>query len=199
MYEKLRAKIINFHKQGLITEIEKDNMLQVLREEEQIEKECTKELYKEAVKIYESFITQFYSYRTKSYIRHGESTRGTGKGHSLYFAQNFIKEEDAHQFSFDIGFSADEMRRAPDMDKREYQHGDVESVLNDILSGYRFKHIFEGSDGKTKRKVMRWSGKYYDDLFDIDKATVYQAFEQFDKTYDDMWIKLYSRKWKEVK
>lgn len=195
MYEKLRAKIINFHKQGLITEIEKDNMLQVLREEEQIEKECTKELYKEAVKIYESFITQFYSYPTKSYIRHGESTRGTGKGHSLYFAQNFTKEEDAHQFSFDISFSADEMRKAPGMEKGEYPGSSVETVLKNVLSGYRFRNTFKKADGSTRKKVMTWRGSYNDDLFDIDKATIYQAFEHFENTYDDMWIKIYKEKW----
>ena len=129
-----------------------------------------RELYKEAVSMYDSFIDQYYKYKTKSYVRHGESYPGTMRGINLYRGQQ-IKFYPGLTPTLEINFSGD------DMESYRYQHNSPDEVLNMVMSGVR------GVPGKGWSET--WHGSYTGRWFSF-SGTMMNAFNIFDDKFEDM-------------
>ena len=119
-----------------------------------------KELAIEASRMYDTFIDQYYSYKTKSYIRHGETRPGTGVGINLYRANNILSSVGRDSFVIDIS--------SKDMESKNYKKDGPEFVLNNVIEGYR------GVPGYWLREwVGSYEGKYFSYTGTIDKAFKY--------------------------
>ena len=120
-----------------------------------------KDLAKEASRMYDSFIDQYYSYKTVSYIRHGESRPGTQRGINLYRANDILKTVTRDAFVIDIN--------ANDMEDKRYQKDSKEFVLDNILYGYR---------GVPNYWLKEWIGTYEGKYFSY-TGTPIKAFKYF--------------------
>ncbi len=127
-----------------------------------------RELYKEATAMYDTYIDQYYRYKTKSYIRHGESYPGTMRGINLYRGQQ-IKFSPGLLPSLDIRFSGE------DMD--DYQHNSPDEVLSMVTRGIR------GVPGRGWWET--WTGSYTGKWFSF-SGTMSNAFNTFDDRFEDM-------------
>lgn len=127
-----------------------------------------KELYDESKKMYDSYIDQYYKYKTKSYIRHGESSPGTMRGINLYRGQQ-IKFSPGLIPSLDIRFSGEDME--------EYQYDFPDEVLAMVMRGIR---------GVPSRGWWEtWTGSYTGKWFGF-SGTMSNAFNTFDDRFEDM-------------
>jgi len=123
-------------------------------------RDVNKELVKEASRMYDTFIDQYYSYKTKSYIRHGETRPGTGVGINLYRA-NDIRAINNRSFILDINSH----------DMEGYKKDSSEFVLNNVLEGYR---------GIPGYWLQEWVGTYEGKYFSY-TGTIRKAFEYFNE------------------
>ena len=140
-----------------------------------------KELYQEAWRMYDSFIDQFYSYPTVSYIRHGESRPGTKTGINLYRAQNIkLDISDAMNPQVIIDINSSDMEGG-------YQRHSPSEVLEYVLNGYRFVGY-----GNT----MTWKGSYHGKYFSFNNLTMSRAFDEFRGYYFDMQTNIFVRNFK---
>lgn len=152
------------------------------------------ELYKEAERMYDSFIDQFYAYETKSYIRHGETRPGTCRGINLYRGQQFELKNKVYTKSFidKVGEKATvnlTLRlntpifstniSAQDMEYRKY-HDSAEEVLELVTNGIR--------GVPDKGWWIPWMGSYEGKYFSTGRTTMAKAFEMFDNYFDDMLL-----------
>lgn len=129
-------------------------------------------LKKEAEKMYDSFIDQFYLYRTKSYIRHGQTRPGTGNGINLYRGQHIRVETKTFQ-----GFRINKLIidfNGSDMESKRYKYDSADQVLDYVMSGIRFTHEFE--NGKWE---MTWEGNYDGEYYSSLNKNMKQAFDDF--------------------
>lgn len=131
------------------------------------------ELYNEAVNMYNSFIKQFYQYKTKSYIRHWEGVPGTKEGQNLYFGID-IKKNNGWKPTLSIRFP-DDLGYVTEM-ADGYQHDSPEDVLNYVSQGYRFIY-------KNQYKIMTWTGNYIGKYFKYG-GVMKDAFDEFDNQFD---------------
>lgn len=139
------------------------------------------ELYfKEINKIYDSFIKQFYSYKTKAYVRHWEQFTGTKKGTNLYYGnQNKIhKGRDPY---FEIEYSGDKMAGG-------YEHNSPEEVLSGVAMGIRGVYPFW---------YKSWTGVYNSRYFKY-RGTLDGAYYTFLEEYDSMMTPVFMRRWKKA-
>ena len=147
---------------------------------------CTDELYKEAWKMYDSFIDQFYSYQTRSYIRHGYTSPGVG-GINLYRAQDITLMDDIALHQFTINFDYRAMEGGP-----KYKIHNRKDVLNYVMSGYRFK--FKKHDTFLD---ITWTGSYKGRYFSTDgESTIDEAYDKFIAEYPSMYNQLFEKEWK---
>lgn len=129
------------------------------------------ELEKETKKMYDSLIDNFYKYKTKSYIRHGEGETkpGTQVGTTLYRGNDihgsYGKAPKLHVF-FDGNILRD--------DERSYQYDDPSKVFDYVMFGIRFPYY----------NTMGWDTEYVGKYFSY-SGTPYQIFNKF---HDD-WEK----------
>lgn len=151
------------------------------------------ELYKEAEKMYDSFIDQYYAYKTKSYVRHGETKPGTCRGINLYRGQQFKIVDKTHIESctdtagkktiinltaklntpiFHMDISAKDMEG--------YKYNPADEVLDLVVNGIR--------GVPDKGWWIPWTGSYTCKYFSIEKTTMARAFEIFDDYFDDMLL-----------
>lgn len=132
------------------------------------------ELYREAYHMYDAFIDQYYEYKTKSYIRHGESRPGTQRGINLYRGQQ-IEYKPGLVPSLTIDFSGKDMER--------YRNNSTDEVLEMVMNGIR------GVPGKGWWET--WTGSYFGKHFSIQGSTISKAFEIFNDNFDFMANKLF--------
>ena len=127
-----------------------------------------RELYKTATEMYDTFIDQYYRYKTKSYIRHGESHPGTMRGINLYRGQQ-IKFRPGLTPILNIRFSGDDME--------DYEHNSPDEVLSMVMRGIR---------GVPKRGWWEtWDGSYSGRWFSF-SGTMVNAFNTFEDRFEDM-------------
>lgn len=138
------------------------------------------ELYfNQANKMFDSFIAQYYSYITSSYVRHWEGKPGTGKGTNLYYAKNFKIHRGKDPY-FELYIEANS-RMADD-----YQHDSADQVIQNVMDGIR---------GVPPYWVRSWSGTYSSRWFQFE-GTPTDAFRTFLDNYEDMMYPVFMRRWK---
>lgn len=133
-------------------------------------------LYEEAVRMYDSFIEQYYLYETKSYYRHYVGV-GTGTGENLYYGKQFNYVPGLHP-SLTIEFSGDDMA--------SYKKASTMHVLSLVMKGIR-------GIPSNKGWWRYWTGEYICDYFQIN-GTMETAFNVFEMIFDDMVDELFYKK-----
>ena len=91
------------------------------------------EMFDEFNRMYDTFIKQFYNYKTSAYIRHWEGRPGTKKGSNLYYGNQTTKHITGGLPYIDFKFDSSQMAD-------DYQHDSADTVLNQILSGNNIIH-----------------------------------------------------------
>ena len=160
----------------LIDKLEKD-YLEVANEVNEIG-------YKEANKIYDSFIKDYYSYETKSYIRHWEGRPGTGKGSNLYYGKNFKIHRGKNPY-FELGIYDSKMAD-------DYQYDSAIDVLTQIMAG---ANVITGAKGEMVW-FRSWRGTYKSKYFQY-SGTLDDALFTFLNEYDTMMVDMFKRRWKQ--
>lgn len=136
------------------------------------------EMYDEAVKMYDTFIDQFYAYETTSYIRHGQSKPGTGSGENLYRGQRIRKYGGNLNPRLSIEFSGADMQGG-------YARNTAGEVLESVMSGIRFPF-----------REMTWSGEYRGKHFSY-AGEPQRAFDIFERNFDIIAETIFMDKWLE--
>ena len=139
--------------------------------------DVNKKLYQEAKEMFYSFIDQFYSYKTKSYVRHDQPGPGTGKGVNLYFATQ-IKMIAGKRPKLVVAFDASDMEGG-------YQYDDKETVLDMVMGGVRFPN----------ERAMYWKGSYTGHYFSY-SGSPEGAFGLFNDTFDSIAAQLFYPQWR---
>ena len=127
------------------------------------------ELYKEASHMYDSFVDQYYSYPTKSYIRHGESRPGRKRGINLYRATQMEK---SNTDSLYIHLKWD------GSDMEEY-------TRNGCSTDFVFESMFKGYRGVPWGNWDDWEGTYDGTYFSY-TGTPEEGFKSFNKNLTSM-------------
>ena len=139
--------------------------------------------YKETVRMYNSLIEQYYKYKTKSYIRHGEGKPGTCEGSNL-LAGKKIKKHTGKIPYIEIDFNSIGMIGG-------YQRDDPSQVLENVMNGIR---------GVPPYWTMEWSGEYgkgrYTSRYLHYEGTPTEMFDNFLDDYDDLMTPVFMRRWK---
>jgi len=146
-----------------------------------VSNETNEIFFDEANKIYNSFIKEYYKYKTKSYIRHWEKKPGTGKGTNLFYG-NQNKIHRGLDPYFEIMFDASKM-------KDDYQHDDAETVLQQVMEGTRgvppyWTEPWDNAGKPYKTKYFEFTGNLMD------------AYYHFLDNYNDKMTSVFMRKWK---
>lgn len=144
--------------------------------------------FKEANKIYDHYMTQYYKYRTKSYIRHWEGKPGTGKGANLFYGKNFKIHRGKNPY-FELEVNSSKMAD-------DYQHNSAFDVLTQIMAG---ANIIYGSDGyqvwERDFGVHGWTGVYSSRYFKY-KGTLDETLYELIYTYNKKIYPLFKTRWK---
>ena len=136
-----------------------------------------KELKKEASKMYNKLIEEYYTYKTESYIRHGQSEPGTGTGENLYRANNIHIQ--GRTLILDTNYKL--------MESGYDRHG-RDTVLEMVKSGQRFA-------GRRHDPVL-WRGNFIGDYITLDNTYINEAFEEFEDRFEEMYDKIFDDKMK---
>lgn len=178
-----------------IKDLVKEEMKEIRRQGIKIINGITKDLYKEAYQMYDSFIDQFYTYETHSYWRHGAGI-GTRTGVTLYRASNFRYHQNKKgldSFEFNIEDPSDDYpgsSTAPGgKNKGTYKYRiPTDEIYDYIINGKRFYLEWDRVDGSGKSVIEDlWSGHYDGKYFKTNgNTTILQAFNDFDDRYDDI-------------
>ena len=159
------------------------------RDVEKVIRSVNNDMYSEAMNMYDTFIKQFYSYRTTSYVRHWEGVPGTGEGQNLYFGKDIRKYTRKPKLIInlpgDAGYESNGGGQAEPM-ADDYRFNTAEEVLGYVYEGIRFPEKF----GRGK---MEWSGSYKGHLFSY-SGTMRQAFNNFNMNFDKIALRA-SRKY----
>ena len=142
------------------------------------------ELKIETTHMYNSLITQFYLYETKSYIRHWESRPGTKKGSNLYYGFHAIKRHKGKYPYLLIQLDADDMAGG-------YKLDTPEGVLECVLSGIRWPYDFENVS------AMEWYGSYQGKYFSY-TGVPYDIYESFFKNFENIATPIFFKKFGEL-
>ena len=130
------------------------------------------EIYKEADKMYDAYITQYYRYKTKVYIRHGEPGVGTKHGSNLFLAKEFDINYD--RFGIDINhFEPDNMEG--------YPWATQEEVFDIVSGGHR------GIPGAGKKRYKSWKYTYKGKYYNSEEKTIKEAFDDFESNFDVLY------------
>lgn len=136
--------------------------------------------YNDVDKMYDSFIQQYYTYHTKSYIRHWEGVPGTGKGTNLLYGKQFKKHKGKDPY-FEIRYDGSDMAG-------DYQHDNADDVISQVASGIR---------GVSPYWTMPWSGKYNSRYFHY-SGTLDGAIETYLDTFEDRMTPVFMRRWRKA-
>lgn len=151
-----------------------DTVQQAQRDIDKSIQKTNKILVEELKKMYRTYIQQFYSYETESYIRHGTSRPGLGYGYALYRAER-ITEGRGRYPTLNINISGDYI-------DEKYQHDTPDHVLDLVINNIRSP--FDNS-------FMRWSGSYVGKYFGYD-GSIAEAFNSFDDHFDRISKKVFN-------
>ena len=155
--------------------------------------EVNNELYNESTKMYDSLIDQFYSYKTSSYIRHGQHRPGTRMGENLYRANNISRTWGLNP-SLTIKLDGSDMEEG-------YRFDSAINVFENISAGVRFPFFadrnlkFENVD----KENYSASHLFYEGKLFAYSGTINSIFRDFDKDFDNMSYYLFYQKWKKTK
>lgn len=138
------------------------------------------ELAAEVRLMYDSLITDFYKYKTRSYVRHFQYKPGTGEGDNLFYA-NRIRVRNGAKPALIVDIDATEMAGG-------YQNDSKEIVLDDVLSGIRFAG--HGND-------MHWTSDYAGPYFSY-AGTPNEIFDQLLYDFDNIAATLLYPYWKSL-
>lgn len=141
------------------------------------------QMYKEATRMYDTFINQFYSYPTTSYIRHGETKPGTGRGINLYRGQQIRKLGTSKNPMLEISFSGSDMEGG-------YEYASPTEVLEGVMNGLRF-YSPNGLFG------IEWSGSYDGKYFSY-AGSMRDAFDQFGKDFKKISRNIFMEQWHKI-
>ena len=146
------------------------------------------DICKDVKKMYETFIEQFYAYKTTSYIRHFEGRPGTGQGENLKYPEEGIRVDNraSHSPKLYIEFWSDEMSNTP-----PYQHHTPEGVLFCVMHGIRF--ATQRGYVMTADTNFNYDGKY----FSYSGETMQRAFDIFGENWDDISSNAFYSIWDE--
>ena len=136
-------------------------------------------MYKEATRMYDTFMYDFYSYKTRIYIRHGQNRPGTGSGENLYRGQQIRKIGSVYNPLLSIEFSGKDMQGG-------YEYDSPYEVLQSVMSGIRFPI-----------REMTWEGSYDGKYFSY-SGTPERAFRIFEEHFDDIAYEIFYKKWHEI-
>lgn len=178
---------------NILNEYVKEEMSKLKREAYKVINNITNELYKESIKMYDSFIDQFYKYKTQSYKRHDDGI-GTMTGVSLYRASNIKFHENRKGLSFfelDIDVPDSYYTDYPDFD---YKGDSPTQVYEYIIQGHRFNPRFDNYF-KGKHMETIFKGSYNGIYFKSgNNVTIKEAFDKFVKDYDSISGKLFENR-----
>lgn len=135
-------------------------------------------LYKEACDMYKKFIDDFYSYKTSSYIRHGESWAGTQEGNSLYDAIDIRKKTTWNNPSLSVFMPGDTGYNIGKYNSYKYEYDTPYEVVNEVVSGMRFPHYSFINNINSS-----WTGRYKGKFFQYE-GTMKNAFDTFNNYFD---------------
>ena len=139
------------------------------------------ELYfKQANRMFDSFIEQYYNYRTSSYVRHWEIRPGTGHGSNLFYAKDFKIHRGKNPY-FELNIDTNLMAD-------DYQHDSAAQVIQNVMNGIR---------GVPPYWIMPWSGTYSSRWFYYQGEPA-KAFAEFINRYPEMMRPVFLRKWKNL-
>lgn len=167
-------------------------------------KKINPKMRKEALNMYKTLIQQFYEYKTTSYIRHGEPFAGTQEGTNLLAGGDdskiTIRNNGKKSPTLNIAFSAEGMQGG-------YEYDTPEHVLDSVMHGIRFPFGFSTNGGKrydpmmVNPRTMEYKGTY----IHFNGGTIYDAFMQFDKEWNNISSKAfyslwgnYTKRWKNI-
>lgn len=151
-------------------------------------------LKREAEKMYDKFLDQFYLYKTRSYIRHGQSRPGTGSGINLYRGQQIkIKRKTYKNFDIDI---LDISFDGSEMESKRYQHHSADEVLGFVMDGWRFINT---ELDNPKSTAIAWRGSFKGEYYSSGRKKMKRAFDDFISKEQDMIFDLIKDKVKEKK
>lgn len=162
----------------IVNDYVKEKMKLMKKDYYKIQYELNNDLYKEVSNMYDAFIDQFYSYKTTSYIRHGERMAGTCVGSSLYRANDIKTGGNYFKPKLIINFTPEEINE-------KYQYDSQESIFNYVMHGIRFPYY----------NSMKWRGNFKGKYFEF-SGTPSHAFQLFDAQFDDIAEREFRKRWK---
>lgn len=145
-------------------------------------------IHKDVQEMYRTFISQFYQYKTTSYIRHFEGVPGTRYGENLVYPIKGIRVDNraSHSPKLYIELWASEMSNNP-----PYEHHTPEGVLFSVLHGIRFAT----QNGYVMEADTNFN--YHGTYFSYSGSTIQRAFDLFDKNWDDISHDAFYERWGE--
>ena len=153
------------------------------RDIDKVIRKVNDDMYKEAMNMYDDFITQFYYYETTSYIRHWEGRPGTREGQNLYFGKDIRKYTRKPKLVIylpkDAGYVSNGGGQAEPM-ADDYRFNTAQEVLDYVYSGIRFPQKF-GPE-------LIWRGEYSGKFFSY-VGTMEDAFNKFNMDFDKIAMK----------
>lgn len=142
------------------------------------------ELQRETTNMFNSLITQFYSYVTTSYVRHWEGKPGTGKGSNMYYAFHAKKRHKGKYPYLMVKIDADDVAGG-------YRWGSPTQVVDFVMSGTRWPWEY-GS-----MHIMEWTGAYSGKYFAY-RGTPYDIFESFFENFENIATPIFFKKFHEL-
>lgn len=168
-----------------IRRIISDRVDEVMDQCSEVLNETYDEIRDELINMYDSFIQQYYSYKTTTYIRHGTSRPGTKTGYNLYRGigakDQYIKKRGGKIPSLIIQFSANDM-------EDDYEYDSAQTVLQQVMGGIR---------GVPKYWWTTWHGSYYGKYYSY-SGEMQRAFDVFEERFDDIVESVFYPKWEKL-
>lgn len=159
-------KAVNEHKKAVLKIYERDLSRAV--------RYANSELYKELNNMYDSYIKQYYLYKTKYYIRHWEGRAGTMSGTNLYYGKDITYKQTGRNPSLSIYFPGD-------ANYKNEMHGGYEyDTPDDVLL-----NVFRGYRGIKGYWIDEWDGHYEGKYFYF-SGIMKNAFDTFINYFDDI-------------
>lgn len=133
-------------------------------------------IYDEVDRMYKSFIRQFYMYKTKSYIRHGELRPGSREGNQLYYGEDIRRISHGRNPKLIINLPSD-IGYTHSMNE-PYKFDEPEIVLDYVMKGIRYPYM---PTFNNKNWIGSYKGKYFSYT-----GTLYDAFVEFGNKFNDI-------------
>jgi len=150
-------------------------------------RETNNAIYDEVVDMYNTFIEEFYSYRTTSYIRFLEGKPGTGEGSNLLDGKKFKKNNRAsHSPKLIIEFSGEGI-----VDYNRHRWDTPDQILDCVMHGIRFPYATGASGPMMVETPFVYNGKYWHYNFD----TIQEAFDNFGRQWDSISQDAFYSRW----